>query len=263
MSYHNDGSLNDNDGPIEENSNDCAADEAKKTSKQFSKLEIAVNEYMKMSSKKDCSYFPNKAYQKITTSIEEEFLEKRIEKNKMYVRARGPGPEMVGRGKYKIGITLGAGSFGRVFMGQDIETGVSVACKWESPESKYPQLKNEAKLYQYLQGKKGVPKVYWCGHELSSGLDGNWVVMEMLGPSLDYLHHLSNNKFSLKTVLMLGSEMISILEGLHSFHIIHRDLKDANFCIGRRDNSNKIYILDFGLAKMYEEDFFVKKQTSL
>merc|ERR1712126_566472 len=51
----------------------------------------------------------------------------------------------------------------------------------------------------------------------------------MLGPSLDYLHNLCNNRFSLKTVLMLGSEMISILEGLHSFHIIHRDLKDANF----------------------------------
>jgi len=34
--------------------------------------------------------------------------------------------------------------------------------------------------------------------------------------------------------------------------IIHRDIKPDNFCMGRKEHSHKVFMLDFGLAKRYK-----------
>lgn len=45
--------------------------------------------------------------------------------------------------------------------------------------------------------------------------------------------------------------MINAIEYVHSRGIIHRDLKPANFCMGLGKDSEKLFIIDFGLAKKY------------
>ncbi len=50
---------------------------------------------------------------------------------------------------------------------------------------------------------------------------------------------------------MLVDQMISRVEYIHNRHFNHRDIKPDNFCIGRNKTSNKIFLLDFGLAKRY------------
>ena len=79
----------------------------------------------------------------------------------------------------------------------------------------------------------------------------NVLVMDLMGPSLESLFNQTLRKFSLKTVLMLVDQMISRVEYIHNRHFIHRDIKPDNFCIGLNKTSNKIFILDFGLAKRY------------
>lgn len=75
--------------------------------------------------------------------------------------------------------------------------------------------------------------------------------MDLMGPSLEDLFDKTLRKFSLKTVLMLIDQMISRIEYIHNRHFIHRDIKPDNFCVGLHKTSNKIFILDFGLAKRY------------
>ena len=59
--------------------------------------------------------------------------------------------------------------------------------------------------------------------------DYNILIMELLGHSLENLFQAKNRKFSLKTTLMLGIQMIERIEYIHSRKFIHRDIKPDNF----------------------------------
>lgn len=74
--------------------------------------------------------------------------------------------------------------------------------------------------------------------------------MELLGPSLEKLFNFCRRKFSLKTVLMLGTQMINRLEYVHQMSHLHRDLKPDNFVVSSQ-NGYQIYLIDFGLARRY------------
>lgn len=57
----------------------------------------------------------------------------------------------------------------------------------------------------------------------------------------------------MKTVLMLADQMLSRVEHVHNRNLIHRDIKPDNFLMGIGRFCNKVYIIDFGLAKRYRD----------
>lgn len=150
--------------------------------------------------------------------------------------------------KYKIIRKVGSGSFGEIYIGVNTTNGEEIAIKIESPYVGTPQLLYESKVLKLLKGGVGIPHVRWVGHIGSHGIA---MVMDLLGPSLEDLFNFCMRRFSNKTVLMLADQLISRVEYVHSKHFLHRDIKPDNFLMGIGRHCNKVFIIDFGLAKKY------------
>jgi len=151
--------------------------------------------------------------------------------------------------KYKLVRKIGSGSFGDIYLGINILNGEEVAIKLESIRARHPQLLYESKLYRIMSGGVGIPHIRWYGQER----DYNVLVMDLLGPSLEDLFNFCHRRFTMKTVLMLADQMISRIEFVHNKSFIHRDIKPDNFLMGIGRHCNKLFIIDFGLAKKYRD----------
>ena len=154
-------------------------------------------------------------------------------------------PKIVGN-KYQIEKRLGNGSFGSIYQGFNIRTREKIAIKIESNQSDIKSLKNEVRIYQYLNGYVKIPSLRWFGSDESS----NYMVIDLLGPSLTEVVR-KRGKFSLHTVLKIGIQMIDILQGIHEKGMVHRDIKPDNFLIHSISEFDQIFIIDFGLCKTY------------
>ncbi|KAM7086766.1 casein kinase I-like [Molossus nigricans] len=158
--------------------------------------------------------------------------------------------EFTVRGKYKLVRKIGSGSFGDIYLAINITNGEEVAVKLESQKARHPQLLYESKLYKILQGGVGIPHIRWFGQEK----DQNVLVMDLLGPSLEDLFNFCSRSFTMKTILMLADQMISRVEYVHTKNFIHRDIKPDNFLMGIGRHCNKLFLIDFGLAKKYRDN---------
>lgn len=148
---------------------------------------------------------------------------------------------------YIIQNLIGKGSFGSVFVARHKDSGIKVAIKLEHIDAKHRQLIKEAKAYHRLREIPCIPKMHWYGTES----EYNIIVLDLMGPSLEDLLNTCNRCLSLKTVLMLAIQMLNIAQMIHDHGFLHRDMKPDNFVMGLQQNSNALYILDFGLAKRY------------
>ena len=145
--------------------------------------------------------------------------------------------------KYTCVKKLGKGSFGSIY--QAVYGKEEYALKFEDRKKNNDLLQNEAAIMNYLKGPN-IPTVKSYGFTSSY----NILVMQLLGRDLEH-HFKRRKKFSVKTVCMLGFQMINILENIHEKHILHRDIKPENFVMGLNQNSKIVYLIDFGLAKKY------------
>ncbi|KJH48802.1 kinase domain protein [Dictyocaulus viviparus] len=151
--------------------------------------------------------------------------------------------------KYKLIRKIGSGSFGDIYVSINVTNGEEVAIKLESNRARHPQLLYESKVYRILQGGVGIPHIRWYGTER----EYNVLVMDLLGPSLEDLFNFCSRRFTMKTVLMLADQMIGRIEYVHVKNFIHRDIKPDNFLMGIGRHCNKLFLIDFGLAKKYRD----------
>lgn len=149
--------------------------------------------------------------------------------------------------KYKLIEKINEGTFGTVFKAENIRTNELVAIKLENKSENIKSLKNEAKIYQYLGKLNGFPQLKMFGT-----IDNvNYLVMDLLGHSLNIIitHYKA---LSLKTVLILGIQMIQRIQCIHEKCLLHRDIKPSNFTFGNGNDTNKLFLVDFGLTKRFD-----------
>ena len=141
---------------------------------------------------------------------------------------------------------LGKGGFGQIYLGRNIKENKKIAIKVEENGNR-SHLYLEYEILKSLQGGEGIPHIY----KYRQGHKHNYLIMELLGKSLDKLFSDCKRNFSYKTIFQIGYQLIQRIEYVHSKGYIHRDIEPGNFVIGLGENHKTIYIIDFGLSKKY------------
>ena len=139
----------------------------------------------------------------------------------------------------------------------DIINWCNVAVKLESISSKGQTLEHDFHVLKILSGGKGLPNVQWFGSE--GGY--NAIVFDCLGLSLGDLFIGSNYKICRRTASNLAKQLVSqtnyfilqihYLQHIHSWNIVHHDLKPSNILMGIGNWASIFYVIDFGLAKEF------------
>ena len=145
---------------------------------------------------------------------------------------------------------LGKGSFGEIYIAQDNQDNYNYcALKIENRTKNY-FLKIEKNVLELTKDLIGFPKLI----TFNSQGESNYLAMELLGPNLSDLFEICDGHFTIQTTLLLGIQMIERIKNLHSKNYLHRDIKPENFLIGIGYQSNKVYMIDFGLSKKYKDN---------
>lgn len=156
--------------------------------------------------------------------------------------------------RFKLLKKLGTGSFGSVWEALDLKNNNKiVAIKIEKSNKENKHLEIEGKIYLMLQNNssfhgQAIPKILYFGQSNSL----NYMVLEKVGKNLETLFQENKEKFSLKTIYMIGIQLIKRAQFLHSRGFIHRDIKPTNFAIGNNSyDKHRIYMIDLGLVMKY------------
>ena len=136
------------------------------------------------------------------------------------------------------------------FLGKNLKTNSCVLIKKET-NYLFSGLEDEIKIYDYLmkdpEYSDHIPKMHYAGFYE----DGQVLVLDQLGESLQELFELCGRSFSLKTVLMLAEQMIDRIQFVHKNKILHKDIKPSNFLIGLGEKKHRIFLIDYGISDFY------------
>lgn len=151
--------------------------------------------------------------------------------------------------KYELLEKIGEGNFGKIFIGKNQITQELIAIKIDELNSNI-MLKNEARIYKLLNNIKGIPNMR------NFGIDGKYqyLILDLLDKNLEQYKVENKDNFDMKKVINYGLQMFERIEAIHDVGIIHRDIKPENFVAGLNNNKNLLYLIDFGLSKLYKKN---------
>jgi serine/threonine protein kinase len=174
-------------------------------------------------------------------------------------KRKGP-PHLIGNARFLLEKKVGQGCFGGIHRGRDLETRGVVAVKVEEARSSAPQFEHEMRILQLLAKParpQGVTEIFQYG---TVG-DHNYLVMELLGKSLEDRVQMMGGKLDIKTSTLIGQQIMRPIEYFHSKGLMHRDIKPENFMFGNDTKILHLYIIDFGLSKKYWDKGHIQPKT--
>ncbi|MEW6127008.1 MAG: protein kinase [Acidobacteriota bacterium] len=147
---------------------------------------------------------------------------------------------------YRLGVQLGAGGMGEVYLAEDTRLGRQVALKilpssFQYDPDRRERFLREARAASVLRSPNIVAIFDIGEHEDISYIVMEYVEGEMLSQKIE------RGMVSASEATDILMQVADALDEAHSLGIIHRDIKSANLMLTDR---GLVKILDFGLAKL-------------
>jgi serine/threonine protein kinase/soluble lytic murein transglycosylase-like protein len=153
-------------------------------------------------------------------------------------------------GPYRIVERLGGGGMGEVYLAHDARLNRQVALKilpayFAADDTRLRRFQREAQAASALNH----PNILTI-HEVGEAEDVRFIATEFIdGKTIREL--IAEGELSLKDVFDIGRQVASALVSAHAAGIVHRDIKPENIM---RRNDGLVKILDFGIAKLMEQE---------
>jgi len=165
-------------------------------------------------------------------------------------------------GPYKILGKLGEGTMGTVYRAFDPNLERQLAIKILNPQASrnselVQRFEREAKLLASLK-HPGVATVFSFGEH-----EGRlYMALELVdGRSLDILL-AQKGVIPPRRASGIAVQLLDALDAVHALGITHRDVKPGNVMVVRRGGSDHVKLLDFGVAKVQEQQGSSVKQLT-
>jgi len=162
--------------------------------------------------------------------------------------------EWIGRtleDRWKLEGLLGMGGMAAVYRARNVGTGAQAAVKILLPHHGH----KSARLRFLREGKIANKVAHTAVLEVFDGgetEDGRpFLVTKLLeGETLESARVAAGGALPLPEAVAIGIHLLAVLEVAHAEGIVHRDIKPANLF---RSRQGMVYVLDFGLARAFEE----------
>lgn len=122
----------------------------------------------------------------------------------------------------------------------------TLECFFLRVDHEMSSLSDEASILHSASGGVGIPCLRYFGSykRLSVMVTDKW------GYCLDEVFNKSGRRFSMQTILLLATHLLSRLQFLHSRNIVHGNLCPQSFAVGNRSwQSHQVMMIDFKITK--------------
>jgi len=107
-------------------------------------------------------------------------------------------------------------------------------------------IKYELQIYKQLKSVGNISNIY----DVCEDNNKMFMVLDLYAMTLvDYKLRTYTNENYFERCIVIIKSLIIIIKTIHENNIVHRDLKPTNICL---NSNNKLYIIDFGIAKIYK-----------
>jgi serine/threonine protein kinase len=118
-------------------------------------------------------------------------------------------------------------------------------------------IKYELQIYKQLKSCSNISSIY----DMFEYNNNMYMVLDLYAMTLvDYkLRNYTQHNYFERCITIIKS-LIIIIKTIHENNIVHRDLKPTNICL---DSNHKLYIIDFGIAKIYKHANVHNSETKI